>query len=115
MKSWRLKSVALTWLHGGHHFAPQYMKTGLCSSRAAANAASTWASLAASCQAMPATSPCDAVVVAAAAVAGARSVGAVGDVDVGAAVDVVAADCGRSQAATNAVSAHAAARTATRG
>jgi len=50
------------------------MKTGLCSPRAAANAASTWASLAASCQAMPATSPCAAVVVAAAAAGGLRSV-----------------------------------------
>src|SRR5450432_2452299 len=41
MKSWRLKIVALTWLHGGHHTAPQYRNTGLFSFFAAANAAST--------------------------------------------------------------------------
>ena len=41
MKSWRLKIVALTWLHGGHQIAPQYRNTGLFSARAAAKAAST--------------------------------------------------------------------------
>src|SRR5438552_17043264 len=41
MKSWRLKSVALTWLHGGHHTAPQYRNSGLWSALAATNAAST--------------------------------------------------------------------------
>src|SRR6476620_4297713 len=55
MKSWRLKSVALTWLHGGHHLAPQYTNTGLFSLRALAKAASTSASLAAWRQAMPAS------------------------------------------------------------
>ena len=29
MKSWRLKIVAITWLHGGHQIAPQYRNTGL--------------------------------------------------------------------------------------
>src|SRR6266540_2555719 len=41
MKSWRLKSVALTWLHGGHHTAPQYRNSGLLSALAPTNAAST--------------------------------------------------------------------------
>src|SRR6266700_4316727 len=41
MKSWRLKSVALTWLQGGHHTAPQYRNSGLWSVLAATNAAST--------------------------------------------------------------------------
>src|SRR4029450_7921609 len=41
MKSWRLNSVAFTWLHGGHHTAPQYRKRGLLSDFAARNAAST--------------------------------------------------------------------------
>jgi hypothetical protein len=41
MKSWRLKIVDITWLQGGHHFAPQYRNTGLPSAFAAANAAST--------------------------------------------------------------------------
>src|SRR5947207_975318 len=39
MKSMRLKSVAFTWLQGGHHFAPQYTKTGLFSPLASASAA----------------------------------------------------------------------------
>jgi hypothetical protein len=41
MKSWRLKIVALTWLQGGHHVAPQYRNTGLPAALASANAAST--------------------------------------------------------------------------
>src|SRR5438128_5523166 len=41
MKSWRLKIVALTWLHGGHQTAPQYRNTGLLSALAWMNAAST--------------------------------------------------------------------------
>src|SRR5258705_10428253 len=41
MKSSRLNSVALTWLQGGHHEAPQYRNSGLCSERARANAEST--------------------------------------------------------------------------
>src|SRR5690242_11302780 len=51
MKSWRLKSVAFTWLQGGHHTAPQYRKSGLRSAFAWAKAASTSLT-----QAMP--SPC---------------------------------------------------------
>src|SRR6185369_2568661 len=113
MKSWRLKSVALTWLHGGHHLAPQYMKTGLCSSRAAAKAASTWASLAASCHAMPCAA---AVACVATAVAVTRSVvvAAGGGVAPGAmATDGV--DAGRSHAATSSAAAQAATTTAGRG
>src|SRR5262245_25313898 len=53
MKSTRLNSVAFTWLHGGHHLAPQYTKTGLPCCLACAKAASTSASLAACFQAMP--------------------------------------------------------------
>jgi hypothetical protein len=53
MKSMRLNSVALTWLHGGHHLAPQYTNTGLPCALACAKAASTSASLAACFQAMP--------------------------------------------------------------
>ena len=41
MKSWRLKIVALTWLHGGHQVAPQYRNTGFPSAFAATKAAST--------------------------------------------------------------------------
>ncbi len=41
MKSWRLNSVALTWLQGGHQTAPQYRNSGLLSDLAAAKAAST--------------------------------------------------------------------------
>src|SRR6187397_1771473 len=56
MKSCRLKSVALTWLHGGHQSAPQYRKTGFDCARASPNAASTSASVDALRQAMPAAS-----------------------------------------------------------
>src|SRR5262245_35731847 len=67
MKSWRLKIVAITWLQGGHHFAPQYRNTGLPSAFAAANAPSTSPLR----QATPALScACEAGVVAGAAVAG---------------------------------------------
>src|SRR5208282_148655 len=41
MKSCRLNSVALTWLQGGHHTAPQYRNSGLLSVLAATKAAST--------------------------------------------------------------------------
>ncbi len=41
MKSRRLNTVALTWLHGGHQVAPQYRNSGLRAARASANAAST--------------------------------------------------------------------------
>src|SRR5436190_24323018 len=55
MKSWRLNSVALTWLQGGHHTAPQYRNSGLLSDFAARNAPST-SSLR---QAMPSACPAD--------------------------------------------------------
>ena len=50
-KSWRLKSVALSWLHGGHQLAPQYSSTGLFRALASAKARSMSASAAAGCQA----------------------------------------------------------------
>ena len=40
MKSGRLKTVALIWLQGGHHTAPQYRSTGLLSALALAKMAS---------------------------------------------------------------------------
>src|SRR5258706_15171956 len=51
MKSRRLNKVAFSWLHGGHHFAPQYTSTGLRSLFARANARSMSASDAANSQA----------------------------------------------------------------
>src|ERR1700743_1008682 len=50
-KSWRLNSVAFSWLHGGHHTAPQYSSTGLFCALALGKALSMSASLVASCQA----------------------------------------------------------------
>ena len=44
MKSGRAKSVAFTWLQGGHHAAPQYANNGRFFSRASANALVTSAS-----------------------------------------------------------------------
>src|ERR1700722_11066058 len=41
MKSGRENTVAFNSWQGGHHFAPQYRKTGLFWARAAANADST--------------------------------------------------------------------------
>src|SRR5580692_10587553 len=41
MKSGRENTVAFNSWQGGHHFAPQYRKTGLFCSRAAAKADST--------------------------------------------------------------------------
>ncbi len=52
MKSCRLNSVALSWLQGGHHLAPQYSSTGLRSARACAKARSMSASDAACSQAI---------------------------------------------------------------
>ena len=48
-KSWRLKMVAFTWLHGGHQTAPQYRNRGFPWTFAAAKAAST----SPDCQAIP--------------------------------------------------------------
>src|SRR5689334_1097144 len=50
MKSCRLNSVAFSWLHGGHHLAPQYTSTGLPSALPWAKAFSMSASAAAGCQ-----------------------------------------------------------------
>src|SRR5258706_12281269 len=52
-KSGRENKVALTWLHGGHHTAPQYKYTGLPVCFASAKARSTSASVEATCHAMP--------------------------------------------------------------
>src|SRR5215468_9675440 len=81
MKSTRLKSVAFTWLHGGHHLAPQYTKTGLPCCLASANAASTSASLAACFQAMPSWWSAAAGVAAGAGAAGAAVVAGASDLE----------------------------------
>src|SRR6185369_663147 len=53
MKSARGKMVAFTWLHGGHHTAPQYRNSGLPLALACSKAPSTSASVLAFTQLMP--------------------------------------------------------------
>ena len=60
MKSVRLNSVALSWLQGGHHLAPQYKSTGFFSALASAKMASISLSCAAAFQATPAGMSMDA-------------------------------------------------------
>src|SRR4051812_11551757 len=69
-KSAREKSVALTWLQGGHHTAPQYRNTGLPDCLASAKALSTSASDEAGTHWMPP------LVMGTAAETGARPIGA---------------------------------------
>src|SRR5438105_10624094 len=70
MKSWRLKIVALTWLQGGHHTAPQYRNSGFPSARALLKAAST----SPFCHAMPDSSRATVAVTALVEAVGAASV-----------------------------------------